>query len=73
MALELFYVDTLQEMKSEISMRNLVIDQETQDILQAACHTLSNPWRIDYVSNKGEGQVVLLHGNPLLEQYETSH
>lgn len=48
-------------------MESLIIDPGNRDIVQAICHAQSHPWKIDSVSNKGEGQVALLHGR----KYET--
>lgn len=58
-------VENLSEFESEVTMDNVIIDERNRDIAQAICHANSHPWRIDYISNKGEGQVALLHGKNL--------
>ncbi|KAL8687493.1 MAG: hypothetical protein Q9218_006349 [Villophora microphyllina] len=57
-------IENLADVKSEASMDNVIIDQANRDVVQAVCHANSNPCKIDYISNKGQGQVVLLHGPP---------
>ncbi|KAL8734032.1 MAG: hypothetical protein Q9166_001793 [cf. Caloplaca sp. 2 TL-2023] len=60
----LFNIHNLTDVQFEVDMSNLIIDEGNRDIVQAICHANSHPCRIDYISNKGEGQVALLHGPP---------
>lgn len=49
-------------MEYDATTDGLIIDPGNRDIVQAICLAQSHPWKIDNVSNKGEGQVALLHG-----------
>ena len=59
---KLFNIENLSEVNFQVNMDSLIIDQGNRDIVQAICHANSQPWKIDDVSSKGEGQVALLHG-----------
>lgn len=59
---KLFNVEWLEELKETNSMDILVIDEVNRNIVEAVCRSQSQPWKIDSISNKGEGQVALLHG-----------
>ena len=60
--LGLFHIDNLTEMEADSNMETLIIDSGNRNIVEAICHAQSHSWKIDSVSNKGEGQVALLHG-----------
>ena len=61
---KVFNVECLSELKPSTSMENLIIDPLNRDVVQAICHPQFHPFKIDDVTNKGEGQVALLHGPP---------
>ena len=61
--LEVFDVESFTDLPtSDLGMETLVVDPDIRDIVQAVCQTKIDPWKIDHVANKGEGQIVLLHG-----------
>lgn len=59
---KVFNDERLEELKETNSMDTLVIDEVNRDIVEAVCRSQSQHWKIDSISNKGEGQVALLHG-----------
>ena len=60
---EIFKIDDLTEIDVRTQrMQNLVLEDKNQEIIQAMSHSQRNAWKIDFVENKGEGQIVLLHG-----------
>ncbi|KAL8743462.1 MAG: hypothetical protein Q9190_004194 [Brigantiaea leucoxantha] len=61
---KLFCVEWLQEIEASMAMDSLIIDPVNREIIQAVCYTQLRPLQLDRAHNKGEGQVVLLHGPP---------
>ena len=45
-------------------MKSLVLEDSNMEILQAICQAHDHAWKIEFIENKGEGQIVLLHGPP---------
>ena len=59
-----FNVEWLSEIVPSKSMESLFIDPVNEAIIQAITYIHYHPFQLDTVQNKGEGQVVLLHGPP---------
>ena len=57
-------VEDISDPPPSTAMENLFIDPINRNIIQAVTYAQSHPFQIDSVQNKGEGQVVLLHGSP---------
>ncbi|KAI9655727.1 MAG: hypothetical protein M1821_005162 [Bathelium mastoideum] len=58
-------IDNLADIQSqEEVMRSLVLEDSNMEILQAVCQAHDHAWKIEFIENKGEGQIVLLHGPP---------
>lgn len=45
-------------------MRSLVLEDGNMEILQAVCQAHELSWKIEFIEDKGEGQIILLHGPP---------
>lgn len=57
------HVEGLQEhAKNGEAINRLVLDNSNKKLIQAACEVDDIPWRVDEVDNKGEGQIIMLHG-----------
>ena len=59
-----FNVERLSDIEPSSSMEGLFIDPVNEAIIQAITDSHYHPFKLDVVQNKGEGQVVLLHGPP---------
>ncbi|KAL9621376.1 MAG: hypothetical protein Q9160_004136 [Pyrenula sp. 1 TL-2023] len=64
----LFDIEFIQDLQaSEDSLDNLVIDLDDLSIIKALSHRqkhFSKAWEADFVTGKGSGQILLLHGPP---------
>ncbi|KAL9040175.1 MAG: hypothetical protein Q9214_004591 [Letrouitia sp. 1 TL-2023] len=63
-AWKVFCVEWLHEIQITMAMDSLIIDPINRNIVQAITYAQSYPFQVDHAHNKGEGQVVLLHGPP---------
>ncbi|KAI9712426.1 MAG: hypothetical protein M1820_001639 [Bogoriella megaspora] len=63
-----FYAGSLQHIEyRRIALKNLVLAEEDLNMIKALAHqqnTSKVAFKMDFISGKGEGQVVLLHGPP---------
>ena len=60
--------DQLTSYQPVTSLANLIIDQNNRDIVLAMTQAQSQSFKIDHISNKGEGLVPLLAGSSSLNQ-----
>ena len=69
--LEFINIENLREPEFQVNLiKDLVLEDEAKAMVQALSHrytvekSTEEAWSADFVANKGEGQIFLLHGKP---------